>query len=341
MKASPSSPDAPLSAQETTALMQWLFDTHGVHATGLEVMHTGRSQLTLKCGSVYVKIYEPTPDAHSRALQVGRILEHLNTAGVCVPPLRTARSGQAVSEWDGRPVIVTTGLPGRHITTPISPAQARNAGQQIAVLHHHLKTFVPHDVRLRQPLQWNELRETWQRLTSTCSALPEREPFEAAARQIAALVSAAAPPDVDWDAQPWQLVHKDLHLNNVLFDQQHLSGILDFDVTSWGWLGMDLMTAWHYLACGEAGPPHLGPAARAFLSSYLRHADVNRTVVEDWPNLYLMAHLNTTVHLEIANGLRPGRFKLHWTTLLEDKLTTIRWLLSCQQDWQRLVRLLE
>lgn len=97
------------------------------------------------------------------------------------------------------------------------------------------------------------IRHRWERLRDQAQAVHYPTDFEQVVMETADYVSAALGrmPAVDWDAQPWQMCHGDLHLDNLLFDDSgRVVGLLDFDNAAPSWAGVELM-----MACQAIWPP--------------------------------------------------------------------------------------
>ena len=180
----------------------------------------------------YVLTILEQPANSGRAL-VG-LLDACVAAGLPVPAVLRNRDGAAFSAVDGKPVMICPRLPGAHVCNPTTN-QLQALGRFLA--RFHLATAAA-DLQLPnypRDLDWLE------RGAEACHGfLPYRaEVLLADTRKR--LVSALGRQDLT--LLPRGPIHGDLFRDNVLFNEQGLTGVLDFHHAAEGYLLYDLAVA--------------------------------------------------------------------------------------------------
>lgn len=166
------------------------------------------------------------------------MMDALVDAGLPVPaPLRTS-DGEPQQVHNGTTVLLQRLLPGRHTVNP-TLRQLHSLGVFIGRMHR----------TLQQSLQAGDLvlpaypRDLdW--LTEHTDTLAGQLPFNHGAlmrdtlARVASLLGRG-----DTAALPTGMIHGDLFRDNALFNEQALTGVLDFHHASQGWLIYDLAVA--------------------------------------------------------------------------------------------------
>lgn len=137
-----------------------------------------------------------------------KVVSDLALARLPVAPALADGKGRTVHQVEGKPAVLMPRLRGEHCLTP-QVEHCRQIGHVLSQLHQ-----APIDDLGRLP---NE-RERLARFMEQSTRLPD-----AAAHQAAQILKR-------WKKTPptGVLVHADLFRDNVLFDGDHLSGVLDF-----------------------------------------------------------------------------------------------------------------
>lgn len=180
------------------------------------------------------------------------LVAELAARGVPTPPPRLA-SGEPLCELDGQLISVFPWLPGHHLDADqVRPTDAAQVGAALATLHtagtdlaerfarDGIYTF-EHIVQRHRDIASDPRLEQDQELASAV-ALADSE--------LVWLSSAAA----ERRALPGGIIHGDLFRDNVLFEDERISALIDFEQASRGSFIYDLavcLNAWCY-AAGQA-----------------------------------------------------------------------------------------
>ena len=161
------------------------------------------------------------------------IVEHVAARGVSTPaPFRT-KEGASFGAWQGQLVSLFPWRGGRTLPrSEVQPVHARAAGEALARLHLAGESFPDHRPGRYEP---DEIDRRLERI----QVVAESDPALAAAvavlgPELEALAIGRVP------GLPEGLIHGDLFLDNVLYEEDRLAALLDFEQASWGRLAYDL-----------------------------------------------------------------------------------------------------
>ena len=187
------------------------------------------------------------------------LLRRCQDAGLPVAPVVATKDGRAHVGLNGKAVLLTPMLPGAHPDTP-TKGQVKALGKAIAELHEAAAGLLlratppyPRDAAWLQ----RQAAAVHPHLTSADAQLLD------ACLQPALQVLRQA----ETAALPWGLIHGDLFRDNVLFDGEALTGLLDFHHAAAGYLVYDLAVAandW----CNHADKRLHGAHVKALLGAY-------------------------------------------------------------------------
>ena len=205
-------------------------------------------------GTFVLTLFEGRTDAASLPFCLG-LTEHATNAGLpCARPLRDAE-GEAVSALNGRPAAVLEWLPGAWKRAPSLGDQSA-AGALLARLHLAGRDF---PLERRNPVGPEARRALFDR----CQTKAEGADL-ALLRQMAPWVDGASEPSSSLPRGP---IHADYFPDNLLFDAEAPSGLIDFYFActdAWAYDLAIALSAWGFDAEGEALPA----ALEAFQSGY-------------------------------------------------------------------------
>jgi len=186
------------------------------------------------------------------------LMKHLAQRGLPVPEPAATVQGRLLGEARGKPVAIVSRLPGRAVIDPTA-AQCAQVGQFLARMHRQASDFALFQPNLRGIGWWK-------------SALPKLEPlipeeqFQALAEEVVFQDTFVRSPQ--FEALPAGPIHADLFRDNVLFDGDHIGGVIDFYFAACtAWLFDLAVTVNDWCVDPDSGEFDQ-PRARAMLQAY-------------------------------------------------------------------------
>src|ERR687887_2642363 len=191
-----------------------------VTPVGRGLLHATYRVVTVGGDFVAQRLHVAIPD---KAIDdMHRVTAYLVSCGLQVPSLVLARDGMPFArDPNGGRWRVYPWLPGHVVESLPDPAMAREAGHLVGLLHKHLAAFdyipqgsIPH---------FHDTAFVLTELQGVYTRLPDE------VRGIADDILATLPSLIVADEPP-QLIHGDLKISNLIFDDLgHAVGIIDFD----------------------------------------------------------------------------------------------------------------
>ncbi|MCQ4347968.1 homoserine kinase [Pseudomonas stutzeri] len=222
------------------------------------------------------------------------LLDVLHAAGLPVPfALRTA-DGTAIGELAGLPALLQPRLPGHHVGLP-NAHQCRAVGELLARLH-----LATRDAIIERP---SDRGFAWMLAEGPLQAL---RLDEEARRLLGAALEELGRLRPRLEALPAANLHGDLFHDNVLFDGNHLSGVIDFHNACSGPMLYDLAIAandWCVEPCGEFDHHRLN----ALLAGYAALRPFGAAEAELWPAMLRAACVRFWLSRLIAAAAFAGQ----------------------------------
>ena len=209
------------------------------------------------------------------------LLDLCFAAGLPVAPVRRSAGGKLQESLRGKPLLLTPRLPGSH-PQDASAAQVATLGAIIAKLH--LATRNPSFATPNHPRDEGWLRRAAKAVSGSLTA-DDTGLLECALRRVTGLLRREGLPDL-----PAGIIHGDLFRDNVLFDGDRLTGLLDFHHASKGWLIYDLAVAANDWCSDPEGCLNEG-RANALLAAYHEHRALTQAEIERFPDFMAYAAL--------------------------------------------------
>jgi homoserine kinase type II len=168
------------------------------------------------------------------------LMAHLARAGVQCPAPAPDRSGALFSMLNGKPASLVTRLPGAAVVDP-DAAHCAEVGSALARMHVASGSYRPRLSNRRGPAWWRQAaRAVRPFVDADQNALMDNELEFLAGFGKGAL--------------PRGAIHGDLFCDNVLFDDAHVSGIIDFGFAATDFLAYDLAIAVNDWCIVKRGP---------------------------------------------------------------------------------------
>jgi homoserine kinase type II len=146
------------------------------------------------------------------------LMKHLAQRGLPVPEPAITDQGSLLSQARGKPVAIVTRLAGRAVEHP-STAQCAQVGAFLAKMHRQARDFPLFQPNLRGIGWWK-------------STLPKLEPlipadqFQELAEEV--IFQDSFVRSAQFEHLPAGPIHADLFRDNVLFEGDHIGGVIDF-----------------------------------------------------------------------------------------------------------------
>ena len=178
---------------------------------------------------------------------------HVADAGLPCPHPVADRQGHTLHKLMGKPTALITRLPGRTIKKP-SVAQCQQVGDILAKMHLVMRGFEDHSENIRD-ISWfkAQTNKIQSKLSKDDSTLLNDE-IKHQSKQLS-------------DALPDGTIHADLFKDNALFDNERLSGVIDFYYACHAKLLYDVAVAvndWCRLADQHLSRPHYEALINAY-----------------------------------------------------------------------------
>lgn len=146
------------------------------------------------------------------------LMKHLAHAGVPVPDPCADANGEILHAICGKPAAVVNRLAGRSQLAP-QPAHCAAVGDMLARMHLAGRDYDRHQANLRGLAWWNETAPL---------VLPKLEAPQAALLQAELAYQNHIAASPAFAALPRGPVHADLFRDNVMFEEEQLTGFFDF-----------------------------------------------------------------------------------------------------------------
>jgi len=255
-----------------------------------EGVENSNYKLETAAGRYMLTLYERRVDPSELPWFLG-LMEHLSGRGITCPQPVHGRDGESLRTLCGRPACITTFLPGRW-PRRVSLGQCTAVGEALARLHRAGAGYAPVRANALGPA-------SWQPLLARCGGAADTVAPGLRAELAAALAHVLA---VWPHGLPRGHIHADLFPDNVFFEGERLTGIIDFYFAATDLLAYDLavcLNAWcfgddlhpcpartHALLAGYERVRSLDPAERAALPVLCQGAALRflLTRLYDWLN---------------------------------------------------------
>lgn len=187
------------------------------------------------------------------------IVAYLAGAGVPTPVPRLAATGAPYASWNGQFVSLFPWLPGRTLArTELQPSHAEQVGRALGRLHRAGASFPDRRAGRYEP---EEIDRRLAGIAAVASGHAALAPAVKILEPELSALHATRASDL-----PLGLIHGDLFVDNVLFDGETMTALLDFEQASWGRLAYDLAVT--TLAFGFGRDDFRADLVRALFAGY-------------------------------------------------------------------------
>ncbi len=212
-------------------------------------------RLTTDKGSYVLTLIEKRADPEELPFYTG-FMEHLRQRGIPTAAVLQDKEGRGIFTLNGKPALITKFLDGAW-PREIYVHHCQQVGEMLAAMHKGGRDF---NMKRRNTMAF----PAWRSLIHACAdRADELEPG------LFQLLDA----ELDYLEKHWPkflpkgAVHADLFPDNVFFEDEKISGVIDFYFACWDVMAYDLMLAfnpWCFDWKGDLDPAR----AKSFLESY-------------------------------------------------------------------------
>jgi homoserine kinase type II len=243
------------------------------------------------------------------------LMAHLARGGVECPAPAADRTGALFSMLNGKPAGIVTRVDGAPIHAPDVPHCA-SVGAALGRLHVASSTYRPRLTNRRGPGWWRQAARAVRPYLD-----PDRNALLGAELKFQTGFGKGG--------MPRGAIHGDLFCDNVLFDGDRVSGIIDFGFAATDFLAYDLaitVNDWCIVRAGDGRGALIPELVAALVSGY--HAERPLTPDErtQWPALLRAAALRFwlsrlyDLHLPRPGELVHAHDPAHFERILRDRI---------------------
>lgn len=211
------------------------------------------------------------------------LLQELSIANIACPHPQTDLNNQAINEIKSKPYTIVSRLKGKNLTS-VNLEQCKAIAIKLAKLHTtSLASSTPTNILLQ-----NRRGKTWRAKTAEqlINQLPDDE---------ANLISSEINYYQSFDDSnlPKGIIHADLFTDNALFEDNQLSGIIDFYDACYDNYLYDIAITVNAWCINQSCPDNKGKLIEAFtdafLESYQSVRPLTEAEIKAWPIMLRMA----------------------------------------------------
>lgn len=208
------------------------------------------------------------------------VMDHLAAHGVPSAHPVARNDGGFLSMIRGRPAALVYCLHGRSVTQP-GAAQCQSLGSVVAAMHHAVASLTA--------CQANTRDLAWIRQTATALA-PKLDAATHALLQDEIKQQTVYAASADWQQLPRSVIHADIFRDNVLFEGDRVSGIIDFYYACHDYQLLDLAVICNDW-CFDAHTRFLGTRWQTFINAYNQRHTLTAADQRAWPGMLRAAAL--------------------------------------------------
>lgn len=243
-----------------------------------------------------------------------RLLDTLSGHGLPVPYILRNHNGEAIGCLRNKPAIIATRLPGRHATTPDNE-QCAAVGQALADIHL-AAAELPDNHRGIRDRQW------FQSCIDDASVWLNDHDQQWVQNIFSAYKAIAA------DDLPQGIIHGDLFRDNVFFQGNKLTGIIDFYNAGAGHLLFDIAVAVNDWCRNDSGIDQA--RMDALTGAYNTRRALTDKERKNWPLMLKVSAMRFWLSRILANRSYERHNELYIEKDPEQFLRLLQW--HCRND---------
>jgi homoserine kinase type II len=132
---------------------------------------------------------------------------------------------------------------------------------------------------------------------------------------------------------PWSFIHRDLHYDNILVDDDGVTGLLDFEFSSYDWRAMELAICLSKY-CSEDDPY---PYFERFVDGFAVHGELTSTEIEGMCTLIRLRILSNVVYF-VGRALAGEDQIGTLTCRIENYCQRLRWVKNNEDEIVSLIK---
>ena len=183
----------------------------------------------------------------------------LNKAGVKCPIPIINKQNQAISNYNGKKLMIVTFLEGK-AKKILSPENCKSVGAEVARMHEITKNF---KIKRKNDLSINSWRKLFNSVKKECSKIHQDLPklIESNLNDV----------EKNWPNDlPKGIIHADLFSDNIFFNNNEFSGLIDFYFSCEDFYAFEIAICFNAL-CFDGVPKNLSfnvTKAKQFIDGY-------------------------------------------------------------------------
>ena len=223
------------------------------------------------------------------------LLQKLSIAGIACPQPQADINQQAINEIKNKPFTFVTQLNGKNLTQ-VNPTQCKVIATELAKLHTAPLSFSTYPDKLLQNRRGKKWRE------QIAKNIIHQLPKDDAQLLLSELETYHS---FDESDLPKGIIHADLFKDNALFEDNQLSGIIDFYDACYDNYLYDIaitVNAW----CTDEQGKLIEKLVRPFLQGYQSIRQLTSAEISAWPIMLRMAAMRFWLS-RLEDSLSPNR----------------------------------
>jgi len=234
-----------------------------------------------------------------------RVTDHLQERGVIAPRCVRTTAGEPLLRHDGRIFRLQTRIAGRTHTSTDDPELIREAGEAVARFHRGMADF---DAPFESELVLHRTREIHAGLRAMAKQYAGHPLMTEEATRMITMLLDRLPTLYLPDSLPLRVVHADLKISNIIFDDAgHAAALIDLDTCNRMPLPVELGDAFRSWCGAEEDDPQNAFSSERFAAGWEGYARVAGDFVDPEERSYIVQGV-LLITLELAARFMHDHF---------------------------------